>query len=113
VVILGDFVAADDGGRLGRPSALTNESALIYCMLVAPSALRKKLLSRPLVSLYSQMSQVHIGVSKGLQQGSERKPVVIPFSSRLREGRALAQDVWTIFKYVPVTFVRFTLLDML
>lgn len=24
---------------------------------------------------------------------------LIPFSSRLREGRALAQDVWSIFKY--------------
>lgn len=25
---------------------------------------------------------------------------LIPFSSRLRDGRALAQDVWSIFKYV-------------
>ncbi len=25
---------------------------------------------------------------------------LIPFSSRLKEGRALAQDVWSIFKYV-------------
>ena len=82
-------------------------------MLVALSAPTKNLLSRPLVSLYSQMSQAHIGASKGLQQSSDRKPVVIPFSSRLREGRALAQDVWTIFKCVPISVVRFTLLDML
>ena len=28
---------------------------------------------------------------------------LIPFSSRLKEGRALAQDVWSIFKcvYIP------------
>ena len=28
---------------------------------------------------------------------------LIPFSSRLREGRALAQDVWSIFKCVRGT----------
>jgi len=28
------------------------------------------------------------------RDGNDRKPVVIPFSSRLHEGRALAQDVW-------------------
>ena len=27
---------------------------------------------------------------------------LVPFSSRLRDGRALAQDVWSIFKYVVV-----------
>ena len=26
---------------------------------------------------------------------------LIPFSSRLKEGRALAEDVWSIFKCVP------------
>jgi len=31
------------------------------------------------------------------------KPALIPFSSRLREGRALAQDVWSIFKCVANT----------
>jgi hypothetical protein len=25
---------------------------------------------------------------------------LIPFSSRLQEGRALAEDVWSVFKYV-------------
>ena len=74
-------------------------------MLVALSAPAKNLLSRPpLAALYSRMSQAQHGVS------NDRKPVVIPFSSRLQEGRALAQDVWTIFKYVPTPnpVVRFT-----
>jgi hypothetical protein len=79
-------------------------------MLATLSTPTKNLLSRPLAALYSQMSQA---VSKGLQQGGDRKPVVIPFSSRLREGRALAQDVWTIFKYVPMPVVRSALFDTL
>lgn len=73
-------------------------------------AATKNLLSRPpLAALYSRMSQIQHSVSNDLQQGVGRKPVEIPFSSRLREGRALAQDVWTIFKYVPTLVVRFTL----
>lgn len=43
------------------------------------------------------MSQAQNDVSKGLQRDINREPVVIPFSSRLHEGRALAQDVWSIF----------------
>lgn len=77
-------------------------------MLAALSASTKNLLSRPaLATLYSRMSQTQGGVSNDLQP-TGRKPVVIPFSSRLHEGRALAQDVWTIFKYVPTLVVRFS-----
>ncbi|KAH9994112.1 pyridoxal phosphate-dependent transferase [Russula compacta] len=44
------------------------------------------------------MSQAQTVVSNHLQHhGIDRKPVIIPFSSRLRDGRALAQDVWSIF----------------
>lgn len=85
-------------------------------MLVALSATTKNLLSRPpLAVLYSRtrMSQAQTSVSNGLQPGIDRKPVLIPFSSRLHEGRALAQDVWTIFKYVPTPVVRFARFDML
>jgi hypothetical protein len=78
-------------------------------MFAALSAPTKNLLSRPLAALYSHMSQAQ-NISNGLQHGAERKPVVIPFSSRLLEGRALAQDVWTVFKYVPIPAVRFTFL---
>jgi hypothetical protein len=75
-------------------------------MLAALSAPSKILLSRPpLAALYSRMSQAQGSISNDLQH---RKPVVIPFSSRLLEGRALAQDVWTIFKYVPTPLVRST-----
>jgi hypothetical protein len=77
-------------------------------MLAALSASTKNLLSRPpLAALYSHMSQAQGIVSNDLQH-ADRKPVVIPISSRLHEGRALAQDVWTIFKYVPTPVVRFT-----
>lgn len=73
-------------------------------MLAALSASTKNLLIRPpLVALYSRMSQAQ----SDLQHGSDRKPVVIPFSSRLHEGRALAQDVWTIFKYVLTPVICF------
>ena len=78
-------------------------------MLAALSAPTKNLLSRPLLAaLYSRMSQAQGSVSNDLQHGIDRKPVVIPYSYRLYEGRALAQDVWTIFKYVPTLVVRFT-----
>jgi hypothetical protein len=78
-------------------------------MLAALSRPTKNLLSRPrLAALYSRMSQAQFSVSNDLQQGIDRKPVVIPFSSRLSEGRALAQDVWTIFRYVPTPVVRLT-----
>ncbi|KAI0303872.1 1-aminocyclopropane-1-carboxylate synthase 1 [Russula brevipes] len=44
------------------------------------------------------MSQAQNGVSGALQHDTDRsKSAVIPFSSRLLEGRALAQDVWSIF----------------
>ncbi|KAI0306974.1 PLP-dependent transferase [Multifurca ochricompacta] len=43
------------------------------------------------------MSQGQNSITSGVQNGSHRKPAVIPFSSRLIEGRALAQDVWSIF----------------
>lgn len=77
-------------------------------MLAALSTSTKNLLSRPpLAALYSRMSQAQGSVSNDLQY-ADRKPVVIPFSSRLHEGRALAQDVWTIFKYVPTPAVCFT-----
>jgi kynurenine aminotransferase len=33
---------------------------------------------------------------------------LIPFSSRLREGRALAQDVWSIFKCAPAPLIHFS-----
>jgi hypothetical protein len=65
-------------------------------MLAAISATTRKSLGRPLTALYSHMSQLQNGTTNGAQDSS--KPVVFPVSSRLREGRALAQDVWTIFK---------------
>jgi len=66
-------------------------------MLPALSAPAKNLLSRPLAVFYSHMSRAQNAISSGLQQGIDRKPVMIPVSSRLHEGRALAQDVWTVF----------------
>ncbi len=72
-------------------------------MLTVLSATTKKTLRRPLSALYSQMSQTQNGTTNGPQDGTHRKPVSIPFSSRLLEGRALAQDVWSIFKYVPLS----------
>lgn len=82
-------------------------------MLPALSAPTKKFLSRPLAALYSHMSPAQNAVSNGLQQGIGRKPVVIPVSSRLHEGRALAQDVWTVFKCVSTLVVRTSRFDML
>ncbi|KAH8988583.1 PLP-dependent transferase [Lactarius akahatsu] len=43
------------------------------------------------------MSQTRNESTNGPQDGTRRQPVSIPFSSRLLEGRALAQDVWSIF----------------
>lgn len=60
-------------------------------MLTAISAVVKRSLSRPSVTLYTQMSQ----------GDTNRQPVTIRPSSRLLEGRALVQDVWSIFKYIP------------
>jgi hypothetical protein len=60
-------------------------------MLSAPT---RKSLGRPLTALYSRMSQLH----STSQDNAYRKTALIPFSSRLTEGRALAQDVWTVFK---------------
>jgi hypothetical protein len=77
-------------------------------MLSAPTKNLLRVSRHPLTALYSRMSQAQRSVSNDLQHGIDRKPVVIPFSSRLREGRALAQDVWTTFKYVPTSVVRFT-----
>lgn len=82
-------------------------------MLLALSASTKKFLSRPLAVLYSHMSPAQNGISNGLQQGIDSKPVVIPVSSRLHEGRALIPDVWTVFKCVPTPAVRITPFDML
>jgi len=64
------------------------------------SAVAKRSLYRPLVALYSQMSQAQTRVSKDLQRDTNRQPVTIRPSSRLLEGRALVQDVWSIFKYI-------------
>jgi hypothetical protein len=50
------------------------------------------------------MSQTRNGNTNRTQDGTPRKPVSIPFSSRLIEGRALAEDVWSIFKYVVPSF---------
>lgn len=77
-------------------------------MLSAPTKNLLRVSRPPLAALYSRMSQAQRSLSDDLQHGIDRKPVVIPFSSRLREGRALAQDVWTIFRYVPTPVVRFT-----
>ena len=77
-------------------------------MLTVLSATTKKFIRRPLTTLYSQMSQTQNGVTNGTQNGTHRKPVSIPFSSRLIEGRALAQDVWSIFKYVFTSSSRLT-----
>jgi hypothetical protein len=78
---------------------------MLAALLSAPT---KNLLSRPpLAALYSRMSQAQSSASSGLHL-VDRKPVVIPFSSRLHEGRALAQDVWTIFKQVSTPVIRFT-----
>lgn len=66
------------------------------------AATTKKFVRRPLVALHSQMSQARNANES--QNGTHRKPVLIPFSSRLVEGRALAQDVWSIFKYVPLPY---------
>ena len=79
-------------------------------MLTVLSAVTKRSLNRPLAVLYSQMSQAQNVVSKGPQRDLNREPTVIPFSSRLHEGRALAEDVWSIFKYTPIlSFVPYIL----
>jgi hypothetical protein len=70
-------------------------------MLTAISAVAKRSLNRPLLALYSQMSQAQNGV---LTRDTNRQHVAIPYSSRLVEGRALAQDVWSIFKYITTPF---------
>ena len=82
-------------------------------MLTVLSAVTKRSLNRPLAALHSQMSQAQNGVSKGLQRDINREPAVIPFSSRLHEGRALAQDVWSIFKYISIPDFRPIPFDML
>lgn len=82
-------------------------------MLTVLSAVTKRSLNRPLAALYSQMSQAQNGVSNGLQRDTNREPAVIPFSSRLHEGRALAQDVWSIFKYISIPLFRSIPFDML
>ena len=37
---------------------------------------------------------------------------LVPFSSRLKDGRALAQDVWSIFKYVVAFSLSFRVVFM-
>lgn len=46
--------------------------------------------------------------TNGLNDHAKVAPV--PFASRLKEGRALAQDVWSIFKYVRLFHRAYTLL---
>jgi len=58
------------------------------------------------------MSQAKNTVTTDNGHDTRHKPVVIPFSSRLHEGRALAQDVWSIFKYVSIPIFCFPLFDM-
>ncbi|THH13276.1 hypothetical protein EW146_g6924 [Bondarzewia mesenterica] len=43
------------------------------------------------------MSTAQSTVTNGVKNGVKDRSTLIPFSSRLREGRALAQDVWSIF----------------
>jgi hypothetical protein len=62
------------------------------------SATTRKSLGRPLTALYSRMSQLRSGTRNTSQDNAHRNTALIPFSSRLTEGRALAQDVWTVFK---------------
>ena len=83
-------------------------------MLTVLSAVIKRSLNRPLATLFPwQMSQVHNDISKGLQRDITCEPAVIPFSSRLYEGRALTQDVWSIFKSVSIPVFRPIPFDML
>ena len=47
--------------------------------------------------------RIHIMATNGVIPNGKDCANLIPFSSRLREGRALAQDVWSIFKWVQQT----------
>lgn len=48
------------------------------------------------------MSPSQNGIKNGITPVKpQNRSNIIPFSSRLKEGRALAQDVWSIYKYVP------------
>lgn len=96
------------------PRRYLDQIALMLTTVLSATTTTKKSLSRLHAALYSQMSQAQNVVSNSLQHhGIDRKPVIIPFSSRLRDGRALAQDVWSIFKYVPISVVCFAPLDAL
>jgi len=53
---------------------------------------RPFLLAKPVSNLNLRMTMA--------SQGSNDRSNLIPFSSRLKEGRALALDVWTIFRWV-------------
>lgn len=54
-----------------------------------------------LSTVYRRSMNGTAAVAKGLNSdGSLNKKALIPFSSRLLDGRALAQDVWSIYKYV-------------
>ena len=53
-----------------------------------------------LSTVYRRSMNGTAAVAKGLNSdGSLNKKALIPFSSRLLDGRALAQDVWSIYKY--------------
>jgi hypothetical protein len=61
---------------------------------------------RPTASTRRLASKMSVPAQNGIRNGITSTPVkrdrsnLIPFSSRLNEGRALAQDVWSIYKYV-------------
>lgn len=57
---------------------------------------RPLLLSKPILNF-------NLGITMANQPSNGQSPDrsnLIPFSSRLKEGRALALDVWTIFRWV-------------
>lgn len=54
---------------------------------------------------FASLSNHRLRLSRSLQSamaGTKDRSALIPFSSRLRDGRALAQDVWSIFKSVQL-----------
>ena len=59
-------------------------------------------LSPPVLpTVYRRSMNGTAAVAKGLNSDGSLKKALIPFSSRLLDGRALAQDVWSIYKYAP------------
>ena len=71
-------------------------------MLLAKSLARRAVfptLSPTLSAVYRRAMNGTPAVAKGLNLDGTLKKALIPFSSRLLDGRALAQDVWSIYKY--------------